>query len=314
MSAPAVILPLLLSLAVIEGTSYWWMHPAPAGLGEPVLIYRPENRGQGPRDSSQQDAKDPAQTSSSNQKSIIDDHQSSIASSPLSASQDFSAPASTHTPLPDVVARALPSLHCSTGTAARIDSNDGVTIHVAFFEWDLSSSTSVLEAYKHLPEECMGSIGLTLIEKAPPRSYVVRSRGTGARGQESEGGSREEAAALANSSSSDPKSKIQNPKLPQSDETLTFDHTVFRDPAGVAVHAFKGTWVSGASGLIGKGFRGGVDQWTQLRWKAGLKRFRPAHARVAQGAVRGIHDPDFAWQAFENAMLKDLRMENRQGP
>jgi len=89
-------------------------------------------------------------------------------------------------------------------------------------------------------------------------------------------------------------------------ESLAFDHTVFRDPSGVTVHAFKGTWVSGASQLLGRGLRGGVEQARRLRWTAALKRFRPAHARVAQGAVRAISDPDLAWQAFQDAMLVDL--------
>jgi hypothetical protein len=43
-------------------------------------------------------------------------------------------------------------------------------IHIAFFEWDLSDSSCEVEAFKKLPDECMGSIGMTLIERAPPRS------------------------------------------------------------------------------------------------------------------------------------------------
>ncbi|MDB4387478.1 hypothetical protein N9Z15_04650 [Akkermansiaceae bacterium] len=94
--------------------------------------------------------------------------------------------------------------------------------------------------------------------------------------------------------------------MPRSGTSLSFDHTVFRDPQGVIVHAFKGTWVSGANSLLGDGLRGGADQWNQLRRKAALHRFRPAHARVAQGAVRGIPDPDLAWEDFGEAMLVDL--------
>ena len=260
---------LLLALGAVEGIAYWWMHPAPAGLGAPVLVYRPGSRGhrtvaggQGADVRDQEESKVSVPSASHKQLST---------SSTTSSLSTFNPQLSTSsiTPLPDVVAKAIPSLRCSTGTAARIDSEDGVTIHVAFFEWDLSDSANVLEAFKHLPEECMGSIGMKLISQPPPRSYQVGN------------------------------------------ETLWFDHTIFRDPGGNTVHAFKGTWVSGASSLIGDGFRGGVEQWTQIRWKAGLSRFHPAYARVVQGAVRGIRDPDLAWQAFEEAMLKDLRMENR---
>lgn len=170
-----------------------------------------------------------------------------------------------------MVASALPSLRCTTGTAARIDHDDGTSIHIAFFGWDKADSTNVLEAYKHLPEECMGSIGMKLTEKRPPRPYRV------------------------------------------GDETLWFDHTVFRDPTGVIVHAFKGTWVSGTNDLLSDaglldagGPRGGAQRTRQLRWQFALQRYRPAHARVAQGAVRSIPNPDLAWAAFESAMLKDL--------
>ncbi len=142
-----------------------------------------------------------------------------------------------------------------------------MTINLAFFEWDHADSTNVLESFLHLPEQCMGSIGLTLMEHRPPCSYQV-------------GG-----------------------------ETLSFDHTVFRDPVGAIVHAFKSTWVSGSNNLLGNGIRGGKEQWRQIRWRAGLNRFRPAHARVTQGAVRGIPNPDLAWQAFSAAMLVDLKFE-----
>ena len=94
-------------------------------------------------------------------------------------------------------------------------------------------------------------------------------------------------------------------------ETLTFDHTVFRDPRGAVIHAFKSTWVSGVDSLLGSGRRGGLDDQRQLRWKAVCNRFRPAHSCVVQGAVRSIANPDLAWQAFESAMLVDLAFENR---
>jgi hypothetical protein len=269
------ILAILLALGAVEGVAYWWMHPAPAGLGDPVLAYRPQVKAEMPKEEA------PAQSGTSTfdvKSSALDVH-------------------SSVTPLPEIVAAALPSLRCTTGTAARIDRDDGVTIHVAFFEWDLSSSINVLEAYKHLPEQCMGSIGMTLIENAPPRSFVVRRQGTGDGGQEE---------ATTQSSSSNQQSSISPFSA---GETLTFDHTVFRDPRGVMVHAFKGTWVSGAGNLLGDGLRGGMEQWRQIRMKSGLKRFRPAHARVVQGAVRGIANPDRAWEIFEESMLRDLTFE-----
>jgi hypothetical protein len=302
-----IITSLVLALGVVEGVSYWWMHPAPAGLGEPVLVYRPSrSAGVSPA------GKEPAV---SNQEEVPAHGSSSTFDVGRST---FDAPSSTTTLLPDVVAKALPSLHCSTGTAARIDRDDDVTIHVAFFEWDLSSSTNVLEAFKHLPEECMGSIGMTLVEKAPPRSFVVRS-------QRSEDAVRSKSLKVESQKSDSKTTRQLSPSSPSSSSTdlglsdiktfdsssptLSFDHTVFRDPRGVMVHAFKGTWVSGATDLLGAGVRGGVEQWNEIRWKAAFKRFRPAHARVVQGAVRSIANPDLAWKAFEESMLADLSFQ-----
>ena len=262
MSSPASILAtivlatIVLALGAVEATAYWWMHPAPAGLGQPVLVYQP--REVIAEKLKPEMLKEQATADGPVQSSLISDSQ------PFSVSA-FSS--STTSSLPAVVEKALPTLHCSTGTAARIDRDDGTTVHLAFFEWDLADSTNVLEAFKHLPDECMGSLGMTLTAHQPPRSYQVGA------------------------------------------ETLWFDHTVFRDSGGITVHAFKGTWVSGASSLIGNGSRGGVDQWNQLRWKSALTRFHPAHARVAQGAVRGIPNPDLAWLAFEETMLKDLKFQ-----
>ena len=236
----SIVLAIVLALAAVEALAYGWMHPAPDGLGQPVLCYVRQTDNSSSSSSSSTDNRKPTTDNSS-----------------------------SYTLLPDVVAKSLPSLRCTTGTAARIDRDDGVTIHLAFFEWGPADGSSAIEAFKHLPDECMGSIGMTLVEPLPFHVYQV------------------------------------------GDESLAFDHTVFRDPEGVIVHTFKGTWVSGASRLLGHGLRGGADQPRQIRWKAAFKRFHPAYSCVAQGAVRGISNPDLAWQAFADAMLVDLKFETR---
>ena len=40
-----IILATVLALGATEALAYWWMHPAPAGLGQPVLCYRPLANG-----------------------------------------------------------------------------------------------------------------------------------------------------------------------------------------------------------------------------------------------------------------------------
>ena len=42
MASPVSILAtIVLALGAVEATAYWWMHPAPAGRGQPVLVYQP---------------------------------------------------------------------------------------------------------------------------------------------------------------------------------------------------------------------------------------------------------------------------------
>jgi hypothetical protein len=229
---------LLLCAGAVEGLAYWWMHPAPAGLGKPVLVYEGNLSCAAPG-------------TISNPQSQIPD------------------PPDTITPLPEIVASSLAALRCTDGNALRIDRGDGSTIHFAFFEWDYDHSAHVLEAFKHLPEQCLGSIGLKLIERLPPETFAIGP------------------------------------------ETLTFDHSVFRDPGGGIVHAFKSTWISGSRDLIGGDIRSANEQLRSLRIKAAWNRYRPAYARVAQGAVRGIPHPGLAWQAFEETTLKDLKFEYR---
>ncbi len=203
-------------------------------------------------------------------------------------------------------------LRCSGGQVmhARLDDSSG--IHLAFFEWDGTDTGSVLEAFRHMPEACMGSIGMKLVERAPVRTFVVRGQGTNVHGRADK-----QKSAINNQ---------QSPISPSSPSTLNsqlstsppllFDHTVFREGGGLTglgspIHAFRAVWVSGVSAADArKGLRGDeFDRLRTIRLKSAIDRFRPAHARVIQGAVRGIADPDLAWHAFESAMLKDLSFQ-----
>jgi hypothetical protein len=308
-----IILAILLALGAIEGIAWWWMNPAPAGIGEPVLAYRPPvgldrrpvrqslgDDGAGPlvangvesegrdqesevRDQrSEVSGQEEASASSSpNQKSTIKNQDSKISSSSSSSPTDHRSLLTDHfsttTPLPEVYRQAAPMLRCSSGQVFHVKIQDTIGLHGAFFEWDGTDTGSVLEAFRHMPEACMGSIGMKLVSKEAPIPYTL------------------------------------------SNHTLIFDHTVFRDHghgggplvAGPLVHAFRAVWVSGVSsadarqGLDGRKF----NQLRAIRLQAALTRFRPAHARVIQGAVRGLHTPEAAWQAFEQHMLRNLTFE-----
>jgi hypothetical protein len=318
---------LLLALGAVEALAYWWMHPAPAGLGDPVLAYRPgENAEKRKTETLKEDALAPADSSSSI----------------LSASEHASVSGSpTYTPLPEIYSRSAPMLRCSGGQVFHLQLDSNIGLHLAYFEWNNTDTGSVLEAFRHMPEACMGSIGMTLIEKLPPRHYVVGRQGTGDGGRESGDGGREsggreqrsevrgqgsevrdqrseirgkgsaDAPARSSSSSSSPpnlQSPIPKPHL------LVFDHTVFREGGeGGArlrppVHSFRAVWISGIEGADARSGFGGdtFKRLRTIRLKAVTNRLRPPHARVVQGTVRGAPNPDAAWQAFEQAILHDL--------
>jgi hypothetical protein len=270
-----VIAVLALALGAVEGLAYWWMNPAPAGLGQPVLVYRPGSAKELSVVSGQLSEKSPPPApelttvnSPTSSSSSTANRQPTTDNSPSSSS--------TITPLPEVYAKAAPMLRCSTGQVLHVTLEDSAGVHLAFFEWDGTDTGSVLEAFRHMPEACMGSIGMKLISHEKVIPYQVGS------------------------------------------ETLLFDHTVFSEDGRVSIpgspiHAFRAVWVSGVAaadarqGIDGEDF----DRLRTIRLESALHRFRPAQARVIQGAVRGIADPKLAWLAFEDAMLKDLKFVTR---
>lgn len=100
----AIILATLLALGVIEGIAYWWMHPKPAGLGQPVLAYRPSrSAGVSPADQqpgvgdheSEDRSQQEAPSSLNNPKSKIQNQQSLLLPPPTPLSPS-SSPAPFH--------------------------------------------------------------------------------------------------------------------------------------------------------------------------------------------------------------------------
>jgi hypothetical protein len=76
--------------------------------------------------------------------------------------------------LPELLEQSIRTLKCSTGSVSRLIRDDGVSIHFAYFEWDSSAhQISPLEAFKHLPEQCLGSIGMKLVRDYGNHQVVV---------------------------------------------------------------------------------------------------------------------------------------------
>jgi hypothetical protein len=175
-------------------------------------------------------------------------------------------------PLPEVYEQAAPMLRCTDGEVFFRETDGGISLHLAFLEWKGTDTGSVLEAFRHMPELCLGSVGMKLLSTEQLVPYTV------------------------------------------GEQTIWFDHTVFRDPAhngGGIVHSFRGIWVAGMNGadspieLAGNS----MERLRDIRLKSAAQRFRPPYACVIQGAVRGALDDDRAWQAFEATMLSGMRFK-----
>ncbi|GAA5118470.1 hypothetical protein GCM10023212_09000 [Luteolibacter yonseiensis] len=178
------------------------------------------------------------------------------------------------TPLPEIYQTSAPKLRCSGGEVLHAQLDDRTGLHIAYFEWDGTDTGSVLEAFRHTPEICLGSLGMELVSKEKPITWELDGR------------------------------------------SLVFDHIIFREPLkgrGVGysqqVHTFRAVWVEG---MDGTDYREGLlgDQMKRLgpiRLKSALSRYRPAHARVIQGAVRGVPSGAAAWELFEKVTLSDLK-------
>ena len=262
MSRPtSILLAIVLAVSSTEGLAYWWMHPATPRGGQPVLCYKP---------TSSRSADVPPSSSAR-------DPQSSSATDNRQATADDS-PAPIFTPLPAIYDKSAPLLRCSGGQVFQVALGDTISLYLAFFEWNQTDTGSVFEAYIHLPESCLGSLGMILLSKEPPIAYRV-------------GG-----------------------QTLMFDHTV-FRDPPQGGGAGLAlpVHSYRAVWISG----ITESHAGAeladdkLDHPRAIRLQSALSRYRPAYARVIQGTVRGAPTADLAWQAFANTMLTDLTFETR---
>ena len=238
------------SLACVEALAWWWMNP-PGGDAERVLGYRP------------------GQVAAGNEGEAAD-------------AGGFAL--TQRTPLPGLVEKSLPVLRCSAGRVFHGVTRNGLSLHLAWFEWQDADTGSVMEAFRHVPEDCLGAIGMTFVSREPARAYVLEG------------------------------------ETLWFDHTTFRDPVQSLLPGGVAqgglVHAFRAVWVAGrgadkpSTGVLGAT----ADDLRSLRLQSALRRYRPGHARVIQAAVRGTADGEVAWRAFEQSLLRDLAWEGLDGP
>ncbi|WP_193212279.1 hypothetical protein [Luteolibacter marinus] len=177
---------------------------------------------------------------------------------------------------PDQYREVQPSLHCDAGWIAQSDGEEKAGMRIAWFQWDGAETVNTLEAFKHLPEQCMGSIGMRL-EKIHPRrrleidghtlvfdSTQFRPRGGG---------------------------QVMN---------------VFKC---VWVSGLDGADLRGDILLGGTG-----HDLRRLRFAAALTRFKPAHTRVIMGSVAGLPSEDLAWHQLSASLRQGLHWQLANSP
>lgn len=177
-------------------------------------------------------------------------------------------------PLPKLYLEVKPSLHCSSGWMGNLGSTEPV-VRMGWFEWDETGTVSTLEAFKHLPEECMGAAGMNL-EKIHP----ARSIGEGSR------------------------------KL-IFDSTLFRPHggsTSIHVFKCVWVSGWEG--VSLRDNALGSTNK--LDR-RQLRIDAAKGRFRPPRARVLLVSVTGLPTEELAWRWAEKHALSTIQWVDEPG-
>lgn len=170
-----------------------------------------------------------------------------------------------------------PALRCNDGWLGTVGEDQGRRgLRAGWLAWDARDAGSVLEAFKHKPEQCMGAIGWQLARHHEPRIH------------EWEGG----------------------------ELTFDVTEFSDRTRPGVMLYVYKGVWISSPVAVTARGGIEGLGSSTelrQLRLATAWHRFRPQHARVVMGVVSGEAAEADAWARFRDEVLAGLALRRPPG-
>jgi hypothetical protein len=172
---------------------------------------------------------------------------------------------------PDQYRELQHSLRCSSGWLADVTESDGPGMRVSSFSWDHTSTISTLEAFKHLPEQCMGSVGMKMEKVHPPRIFHSGN-----------------ATLIFDSTLFRPERGGASVHVFKCVWVEGLDSPDLRKDA-----------LGGATG----------NRLRQLRLTAAATRFKPRHTRVIMGSVVGLPSEELAWQRFSRTALPHLTWE-----
>ncbi|MCW1887306.1 hypothetical protein OKA04_21390 [Luteolibacter flavescens] len=171
----------------------------------------------------------------------------------------------------DEFRKVRPALQCSRGLIADIAEKDRPDVRVAWFAWDNTSTGNTMEAFKHMPDQCMGGIGMKL-EKAYDARRFVSSGNT----------------LVFDSTLFRP--------LGGGVSVHVFKCVWVE---GLESPDLRNGIVWGSSGT----------QLRRLRLSSAATRFKPRHTRVVMGAVVGVPSEQLAWHRFSTAVLGNLKWQ-----
>lgn len=164
---------------------------------------------------------------------------------------------------PEAYRNVREALRCSHGWMGRLELEPGgAAIGVAWFEWRDSDTPNTLEAFKHLPEECMGAKGVPLEAFHPARVYDSP-----------------QGRLVFDSSTFRPRHGGSAIHVFKAVWVAGYDGLNLREEAFATDELYR-------------------TDVRQLRLKAALTRFRPPRACVLMASVTGIPTEALAWDAF----------------
>jgi hypothetical protein len=169
----------------------------------------------------------------------------------------------------DLVSEVMTPLRCSAGRIGDYDDGSGLVTRLSYFRWDSAETVNTLEAFKHLPEQCMGAVGMRL-EKVYPARVI-----SGDCGQ-----------LIFDSTLFRPESRGTAIHIFKCVWVSGFESSNLREDV-----------LMGNSGL----------NLRQLRLAAAMSRFRPPHARVIMGGVSGMPTEELAWAHFQSLIEPRLQ-------
>lgn len=167
--------------------------------------------------------------------------------------------------------KARESLMCSGGWIGSLGGSNAPKVHLSWVEWDRTGVANTLEAFRHLPEECMGSIGM-MQEKV----YPAREAGTGERRMVFD-------------------SSLFRPQ--QGGQAMYVFKAVW--VSGTGAMSQRADFFGFDLGTINR-------SRMVMRMASTWHRFKPDHTRVLMAGVTGLPSEELAWRHFSREILPKI--------